>query len=133
MDWLISLLYSLKGLLNGDLSKVSPKIVEHLGSGLVGLALLVGAYFAAKICSRYIASAVLPARGCDAWKVLRSAQFLYDSNWFKSRHSGQFRHERRWCDGSFDCGGFCDRLGLSRDAEQFLLRAYCCWSFVRSK
>lgn len=58
MDWLNSLINSLRGLLNGNLSAVSPKIMEQMGSGLLGLALLVGAYFAAKICSRYISGAV---------------------------------------------------------------------------
>ena len=58
MEWLISLIYSLKGLLNGNLSKVSPDIAKSLGNGLLGLALLVGAYFAAKIVSRSISMAV---------------------------------------------------------------------------
>jgi small conductance mechanosensitive channel len=55
MEWLNSLI---NGLRSGDLSEVSPQLMERIGNGLVGLALLVGAYFAAKICSRYISSTI---------------------------------------------------------------------------
>lgn len=58
MEWLNGLSNSLNALLNGNWSAVDPQIMKHIGDGLVGLALLVGAYFLAKICSRYIASAV---------------------------------------------------------------------------
>ena len=58
MDWFNNLINSIKAVLSGDLTSVSPLIVERIGSALVGLALLVGAYFAATICSRYISGAV---------------------------------------------------------------------------
>ncbi len=58
MEWLRSLINSLNGLLSGDLSEVSPSIMEYIGNGVAGLALLLGSYFAAKICSRYISLAV---------------------------------------------------------------------------
>ncbi len=54
MEWLTSLINSLQSMLRGDFSEVNPRLVAHLENGLIGLALLLGSYFAATICSRYI-------------------------------------------------------------------------------
>ncbi len=58
MEWLTSLINTLKQLAGGDMSAASPKMMEWLRNGLVAMALLIGAYFVAKICSRYIAHMV---------------------------------------------------------------------------
>lgn len=59
MEWIHSLSNALREMFGGEFSpSVAPLVVEKIGQGLVALALLLGAYFLAKLVSRQVSSAV---------------------------------------------------------------------------
>lgn len=59
MEWMRSLGNDLKRMLDGDFSSsLGSGLLDRIGDGIVALALLLGAYFVAKLVSRYVAGAL---------------------------------------------------------------------------
>jgi small conductance mechanosensitive channel len=58
MGWISNLINGLKRMIQGDFSALDATAMETIGSGLVGLVLLIAAYFVAKLVSRSVSGAI---------------------------------------------------------------------------
>lgn len=58
MEWITNLINRMMGVNDGDFSFLGEGIMKTLGSALVGLVVLITAYFAAKLASRIVSGAI---------------------------------------------------------------------------